>query len=188
MVNNRYDFIKEELEDGTIGYLFLTDNNIIYTVSFNISIYADYLNDYPCLLQNGYGLGFFPEYVTGKPDKCIHDPGISSTIEEITHDFMSSYDDNVFILFHCDSIDGKQAFRHKLFDKWYNTSRYKNEMFKHGLEVEIKTEGGESILHYIGFITKSRNKNIVLAIEELERFSVQLINHSVKNTHKKDLD
>ena len=158
----------------------MTNNNIIYNISFDVSLYSNYLDSYPCLLQNGYGLGFFPDNIEAKSKKKF-DPLVSSTIESITVDFISSFGHDVFILYHCESNDGKQASRAKLFEKWYSNSAYIDKMFKHGLEVEIMTKDDGPIYHYIGFITQQTNKNIGNAIIELESFSVDLVNVN-KNT------
>ncbi len=138
------------------------------------------MDAYPYLLQNGYGLGFFPEGGI-KDNRNFFDPRISATIEDITLDFISSVGKDVFILYHCESNDGRQANRNRLFEIWFNKSTHKEKMYKHGLVVEIKTEDDTNIYHYIGFITSSNNKNIENAIIELEAFSIDLV---IENVNK----
>jgi hypothetical protein len=87
-------------------------------------------------------------------------------------------------LYHCDAKDGRQKARHTLYNAWYKAFDQKDKIFKQGLEVEIKTDDGGTIYHYIGFIAKSSNSEIYNASEELEQFAVDLINmNSNKENH-----
>lgn len=142
-----------------------------------MEIYADHLDRFPCLLQNGFGFSFFPDKLEPK----IFDEKVSITVMKIALDFLSTQDDNVFLLYHCDASDGKQKARHTLYNKWYKYFEKKDSIVKQGLEVEIKLEDGTAVYHYIGFIAKSNNKEIETAKDELEEFAVDLINTNSKN-------
>ncbi len=176
-----YNYIKEELEDS-YAYLFQTDLNKIYTVSFDSSIYAEFLEAYPSLLQEGYGLSFdFESYGLELP-KNRFDERVGVTIHAIIAEFLENKGKNTFILYHCQSMDGKQAMRAKLFDKWFSASIFNCDMFKNGLEVEINISDTEKEYHYIGFICNTRNKYKDNAIGELEKFSVDLVNVNKSGT------
>jgi hypothetical protein len=84
-----YNYIKEELEDS-YAYLFSTPLNRIYTVSFDASIYADFLESYPSLLKEGYGLSFHFDSYGIEATKVTFDKGVAVTIHEIINDFLES--------------------------------------------------------------------------------------------------
>ena len=170
-----YNYIKEELEDS-YAYLFSTPLNRIYTVSFDASIYADFLESYPSLLKEGYGLSFHFDSYGIEATKVTFDKGVAVTIHEIINDFLESKGKDTFILYHCQSSDGRQAVRASLFNKWFNKSTLNGDLFKSGLEVEINISEHEKEYHYIGFICKANNRYKENAIIELEQFSVALVN------------
>lgn len=79
--------------------------------------------------------------------KFIKDDLIENTIIEIIFDFFTSYPD---------SLDNKQLFRSKLFDKWYSKSD--NKEFS---KLEINYEIPEEEIHYkLEFIFKNEFHNI----------------------------
>jgi hypothetical protein len=51
-----------------------------------MSIYAEYLDKFPCLLQKGYGFAFFPEEGIKGIEKKFDDK-IAHTIKSIAFDF-----------------------------------------------------------------------------------------------------
>lgn len=129
-------------------------------------------------MQNGYGFGFFvDEGEKGTVKKF--DERIGDTIIDIAFDFISSQPDNTFLLYHCESNDGKQVHRHKLFDRWFNKCPHQDKICKQGLEVKINTDYGDIVNHYVGFITQAKNKDIDKATTELEQFSVDIVNENV---------
>lgn len=170
-----YSYYKNEIADNSIVYSFTTDFKRIYTVYFDGAMYADFLEFYPKLLEKGYGFGFYYE-AYAEEDKKKFDDRIYITIHEIILDFFESTGTDVILLFHCDHKDKRQSGRNKLFDKWHSSST-NNDIVKIGLEVEIKSE---PVHHYIGFITKTQNPHIPIAIQELTSFSVDIVNENTK--------
>ena len=80
-----YSYINDTTNDGSVAYLFLTEDNIVYTISFDATMYIHHLDNYPNLLQNSFGIGIFAE-----PKPLIKDPKVSKTIIEIILDFFSN--------------------------------------------------------------------------------------------------
>jgi Family of unknown function (DUF6169) len=168
-----YDYFKEETDDGSIVYLFGTDSDIFYQISFDINLYSNHLDRFPFLLQHGYGLGIYPS------GSAKSSPKVSNTIKAILSEFFSNQDPEAFLLYHCEHNDGKQAARNRLFDKWHNESKDEEKTYKYSLEVEINISPEATVKHYIGFISKSENSNNETAIEEFEQFSVDLLNENI---------
>lgn len=168
-----YDYFKEQTDDGSVVYLFEAGEGVFYTITFDINLYANHLDRFPYLLQNGYGLSIYPQ--NGKKSS----PKTAVTIKAILADFLEAEDKEAFLLYHCDYKDGKQEARNKLFQSWYaQESKEKNEYYKYSLEVEIDMIN-EVVTHYIGFISKIENKGKEKAIEEFEQFSVDLVKEGV---------
>ncbi|SFD76602.1 hypothetical protein SAMN05518672_103133 [Chitinophaga sp. CF118] len=170
--NNPYDFISEELEEGNV-YLFYTNLNKLYTVYFDPSEYADYLDKFPFLLSHGFGFGFYFEQISEKTKKG-NDDRVLPTIFEIGLDFLNENPTNTILLYHCDSKDKRQTYRHELFEDWYKALP-PEKVYMHSIEVKIAQPDGELISHYLGFITNASNPNIEKAILELEDFAMDLI-------------
>jgi hypothetical protein len=172
-----YDYFKEETEDGSIVYLFSTESDTFYTVSFDINLYANHLDRFPYLLEHGYGLGIYPNQDNSKPSIKT-----SITIKAILADFFSTHQKDAFLLYHCDYTDGKQEYRNRLFEKWHSECKDDEKTYKYSLEVEINVSEDEFVTHYIGFISKDDNENKDRAIEEFEQFSVDLINEGINKS------
>jgi hypothetical protein len=77
-----YNYFKEEIDDGSIVYLFGTDGGIFYQVAFDINLYSNHLDRFPYLLEHGYGLGIYPSEGDAKPSRKTSD-----TIKTILADF-----------------------------------------------------------------------------------------------------
>jgi hypothetical protein len=147
--NSFYDFAREE-SNNSVHYVFKTDNDIVYSVYFNPADFSDYLDELPCLSKAGCLFGFFPvDEVSGKKTS---DPLISATLYKIVGDFFNSYGTDKVLLFHCDSEDGKQRGRDKLFETWFKKKPSHIIIQKDGLEVEIERPDGTIKTEYLGFI------------------------------------
>ena len=165
-----YSYFKDTSSDGSIAYLFSTEDNIIYTISFDAIMYTTYLDHFPNLLQNGFGIGISAEL---KPSK--KDFKVSKTIIEIIFDFISNENKDSIILYHCDYIDGEQRLRNRIFEGWHNIANVENRIFRYSLKVDIPDA---NIIHYIGFLCINNNKFKEDAINEFAEFSVDLVSSS----------
>lgn len=85
---------------------FITDQGLVYEVGFT--------EDYTFMEENLYQ--FFISELTG--NSYAPDPKIKSTIWAVLQEFFRQ-NENV-VIYICDTSDGKQAIRNRLFQKWYN--------------------------------------------------------------------
>jgi hypothetical protein len=159
-----YDFAREPSGDGAVHYVFTTDTDLVYSVYFNPPDFSDYLEELPLLSQHGCLFGFFPVDEIGS--KKSEDSGISATLYKIVEDYFNSYGDEKVLLFHCDSDDGKQQGRDKLFEKWFKKKPADLIISKDGLEVEIEREGGSIKTEYLGFIIHGENDELLQTVKE----------------------
>ena len=162
-----YSYFKDTSSDGSIAYLFSTEDNIIYTIFFDAIMYTTYLDHFPNLLQNGFGIG-----ISAEPKPLIKDSKVSKTIIEIIFDFFSNENKESIILYHCDYIDGKQHLRNRIFEGWHNMANIENRIFRYSLNVDIPDA---NIIHYIGFLCIKNNEFKEDAINEFAEFSVDLV-------------
>lgn len=107
-----YNIVKEE----DLYYTFTTESGIKYTAYFiSISQYGDNLED-------TYMFNFDHEETE---TKHLHDSRIKATIIHIIERFFETNINSMIYI--CDSLDGKELVRKKLFDKWYNEYIRENE-------------------------------------------------------------
>jgi len=164
-----YSFIKEEDEDGSIFYHFITPKNFVYTVYFKVDEYSVYVNDFPLLLQSGYAFGFKKSFINKERVKNSLDFKVFDTLYQIILDFISDNGDDTVLLYHCDTSDEKQLYRSRLFDKWEKRIK-DSHLERHCVEVCIDNKD-----FYLGFITPSKNPNIESLNSEFESFSYFII-------------
>lgn len=162
-----HSFLRNELEDFSYTYSFVT-SQYGYTVYFNIDEYSDILKDYDFLHKKGYGFGFFNQKFNG--ERKIQDKKVGPTIEKIAEDFIQLMGIETVLLFHCDTSDSRQSFRHKVFTNWYERSSFKDRITMVSVEVEIGDK-----TYYIGYLTHNDNPNLNHLTQEFDSLSVRLI-------------
>lgn len=164
MQGNFYKFFKTETEDG-IDYLFYTPNGRIYSVSFDMSVYGSQVENFPTLLQHGYGLIFKYEQSIPKASKIVYnDTKVGVTIAKIVEDFLKE-DKGAFIIYECP--DYKHS---KLFCNWHDELLYP-DFFHYGVQVELY---GTATDDFFGFITLNENPSLNLVLSEVENFFLSL--------------
>lgn len=136
------------------GYFFITNSKIKYKVIFYNpnSLWKDYKEVRDLIID----FSFFPYNVKGK--SIPPDPLVSVTLSYILKRFFKKNPDRI-ITFVCDSTDGKESGRFKLFEKWFemNNSRrlfYKENYYHKG-----------DFNFYAGMIMKSNNPHRESAIK-----------------------
>lgn len=173
-----YSYQQEETEDGSYNYTFITNNQIIYAILFNVSEYSDHLNSFPTLLENGFSFSVFRiETVVGKDERKKFDHKISNTIFRIVSNHFKIAGSESVLLFYCDTADELQRCRHILFNKWYKESNLSEEFIKESLEVEILQD--PPVKHYIGYLAKNNNPSLNLLQEEFNAFSMHMIGSKI---------
>ncbi len=101
--------------DRNGNYCFTTENRTEYTAYFN-KVPVD-----SCLVYNFV-------FAKSKSGGKGRDLRIRDTIANIIYDFWGDYDD--VILFVCDSSDGRAQHRMRLFDYWYRTINFNEDVVK----------------------------------------------------------
>ena len=169
MANSYYNFFRTETPDG-IDYLFITQNNRVYTVSFDPSLYGEYTESFPTLSTHGYGLIFSykdgSKKVIGRNNGARNycDSSVGVTICEIISDFLKNSEEPVFVILQCEKYK-EEKFFHPWYKNYSEHSKYKGI----GIEFDFVDEK-----QYFGFICKIDNANIEKAVVELETFSFEI--------------
>ncbi len=167
-----YSFLKEELEDQSVFYEFVTNRGIIYTVAFDTTSFADYIQEFPTLLQRGYSLGFKPS--KDKERGIVnHDKKIATTVQRIILDFLDQSPPETVLYYHCDTADNRQSCRNRLFEVW-EKELIEHQFVKECVKVEIPFEEGSKD-HYLGYITNSNNPSIDIIRGEFQQFCILLM-------------
>lgn len=106
-------------------YPFVIDNDGNYRfITENVSEYIAYFNRVPvdsCVVNHFV-------FAQSKVGVKKLDLRIRDTIANIIYDFWGDYDD--VILFVCDSSDGRAQHRMRLFDYWYRTINFDDDVVK----------------------------------------------------------
>lgn len=141
-----YTLISEEGTD--VSYTFITDNNIQYVVRYVSS--TDYYFDESSDIGDTEILEFQFAPIQ-KETKPLRDLRIAETLATSMRDVLRLRKNA--ILYICDSSDGKQAARSKLFDRWFKS--YSWEMVvKHDGKL-ANTDSPES--EYVSLIVNTEN-------------------------------
>jgi len=137
---------------GEDGFYFYNSHRIRYDVKFLI---PDVLwEPYPEVNENILDISFYPT----KEHKA-YDPRISNTIVSIITRAIKK-DPSRIITFACDSTDGKEAFRAKLFKQWYEFYNSQNEFY-----MDTFSSFGSNYDYYTGIIMHNDNPKKELAIK-----------------------
>ncbi|MFZ0599014.1 MAG: DUF6169 family protein [Flavobacterium sp.] len=133
-----YQYILEEGRDPL--FYFTTKYGLKYFVSFRkMNFDSDFF-------ENLYSIDFGET----NNQKFFNDPEIEITITTIINNYLIM-NPTLIVYYICDSIDLKQNFRKKLFDKWYIKTQ-KKEFSKVNFHYEISHE---NINYHLGFIFKT---------------------------------
>jgi len=170
---NFYSFTREEDTDE-VQYTFSTGNDIGVVVSFVHNEYDQYLAEFPTLLEHGYSFGFMSKKFS--LERSRKDDLVFSTIYQIIEDFVSEdADKTTVLLYHCDTNDGRQECRNKLFSNWEQRVKETN-LFKYSVEVEIQKPDDQTLTtYYVGLITFLDNPRIESVKEEFTRFCYYIV-------------
>lgn len=146
-------------KDGSA--FFSTDNGLHYLVSFDLDDVSLSLHCYQLVIMN----------VDNLPSPRDHK--LRDTIVAIVEGFFAL--NNEVMLYVCETGDGKQAMRNRLFQYWY--SHYERKFEFTFLSASIKDDEGE--MNYATLIMRNDNPNYTDVLEEFGR-SVQVLNEKPK--------
>lgn len=141
-------------------FYFTTKYGLEYFVSFQK---MDFKNVF---FENLYALDFGEI----NNQKFFNDPLIEATIITIISNYFQA-NPNMILNYVCDSIDFKQDFRKKLFDRWYMKTQ-NNEFSKINFQYEIPEE---NVMYHLSFIFKTglyKNQEVIEKVNfQLEEFT-----------------
>src|ERR1700748_1607544 len=131
-----YSYRLENPDDpkGESYTFYSPENKRLYSVDFDIDLYAESLTNYPILSANSYALAF--AHIETQPNyRPTHDVMVRHTIIQIIKEFITAKGNECILIYHCDVNDRRQKCRHHLFNKWHVDHKM-NEMFiKEAVEV-----------------------------------------------------
>jgi hypothetical protein len=118
-LQNHYNYV---FDDITNTYNFTTQNNILYRVAFVIDETFSTISgeDVPNIFQ------LVIEKATDGLEP--YDARVSKTIKDIIERFFHNVENS--LIYVCSDDNEKAKQRHKVFDRWYQTSKYKNIVMK----------------------------------------------------------
>lgn len=169
MQDNSYSYIKEEIEDLSNIYSFITSQQLVYRVYFSADDYVEYLDKYPKMLHYGYAIGFYKSN-TVKGVKYKQDSRVRETICKIITDFFQVIGPELVLLYHCDRIDGRQGSRNAIFIKWFDGHKASIDYQKYCVKVELPKPDGNIENNYLGYIVSNANPHINEIKNEFESF------------------
>lgn len=134
------------------NYGFLTDYGVFYRITFveNTNIWQD---------EKAYEFGIVNENRKTSPN----DPKVKKTIQCILEEFFLSNPD--ILLYQCETGDNRQAMRARLFTKWFN--EYKN---RENFYVTVSVLRDDEVDNYIALIVQKSNPRLASIIKDFDEF------------------
>ena len=162
-----YSYISSESQDGYDYMFYANKTGRIYTVTFDYTLYSNYVDELPTLLNEGFGMVFsFDQAVAREKGVSMVDPSVCETISAIISHFLESRGNSTFLVYQC------EEHKDNLFENWYDESPIKGHYEKIGVSIEIPDMPTAQV---IGFITSVKNKAILQAAKELLTFSIKFM-------------
>lgn len=151
-VNSTSPYKVEKLND--YAFVFHTQTNVVYYVSFKQDMEIAGLDSYQFIIER-------------KSEKQGYDADVKDSIIAIINEFFAQNND--ILLYICDTSDGREAIRNRLFVRWFMESDKDNML-------EIKTADaiveGEGM--FFAIIFKKSNPRYVEISSEFEEVSAYL--------------
>jgi len=158
-LSNPYD-INLHVEDPYL-YTFTTEAGIIYSCRFGfVPNLSPLLGIYDLEVRDFL---FYPNYPKNGLKK-YYDSRILPTIMGMIKNYLQS--ENHVLLYVCDSSNGKEKARQKLFTQWHKTVQ--DTMYRHELEIEVSDE---ETLECGVMVSKACKHHDIIQTELLEKSS-----------------
>lgn len=143
-MQNHYNFVFDEI---TKTYNFTTKNNILYRIAFIVDETFSTISDLE--IPNVY------QIIIEKATEEIepYDFKVSKTIENIIELFFRKSENSLIYI--CSDDENKAKLRHKIFDRWYKKSEYRDIVVK--IDNIININNSDKI--YTSFIFHKENPN-----------------------------
>ncbi len=153
-MQNHYNYTFDSV---TETYNFSTKNNILYKVSFIVDETFSIISKEE--IPNIYQIVI--EKIVSKTEP--YDQKVSKTIENIIEQFFKKVENS--IIYVCSDENEKAKQRHKVFDRWYQKSRYRDIVKKIDNTIKIKDNGIIITKIYTSFMFHKANPNFEKLIE-----------------------
>lgn len=136
-------------------FYFVTDEAQIYEVGF--------VEDHMITIDNAYQLFLIPK--SGQNE--YKDTKIQHTITAIIEEFFRFND--VLLDYICDTKDGRQAARSRLFTQWFNQYPYHHLFTLRAISVEL-----DDVSYYASVIIRNTNPNYAECIAAIDAFEKEM--------------
>lgn len=136
-------------EEGS--FCFTTDEALVYEVGF--------IEDYMLAIEKAYQFFLLPK---GSPN-ITKDDKMQQTVTAIIEEFFQSND--VLLDYICDTKDGRQAARSRLFTRWFSQYPNRQKFTLRTIEIEF-----ESTAYYASAILRNDNPNYSECMEAINEF------------------
>lgn len=154
-INAMSPYVVTETEKG-VTYKFMTDSGVSFSVSFLPDELLSCCPSYQFIIAN----------TNHKPSP--RDPKLSQTVMAIIYEFFNRSD--VAMLYFCETGDGKQGMRQRLFDYWFSSSP-RNSSFTCISGMVCDEEG---VMNYVALVSRLDNPCLQQAIFEFTQ-TLQLL-------------
>ena len=147
-MQNHYNYVFDGI---TNTYNFTTKNSVLYRVAFIV--------DETFSTISGEEIPNIFQLVIEKATDEIepYDPKISKTIEDIIERFFQRVENSLIYI--CSDDDEKAKQRHKIFDRWYEKSEYREAVVKIDNIISIKVDDINIQKLYTSFMFHKNNSN-----------------------------
>jgi len=147
-LQNHYNYVFDGI---TNTYNFTTKNSVLYRVAFIV--------DETFSTISGEEIPNIFQLVIEKATDEIepYDPKISKTIEDIIERFFQRVENSLIYI--CSDDDEKAKQRHKIFDRWYEKSEYREAVVKIDNIISIKVDDINIQKLYTSFMFHKNNSN-----------------------------
>ncbi len=157
-MRNHYNYVFDSI---TKTYNFTTKNYILYRVAFVVDeTFSEISGE---TISNVY------QIIVEKANESIEpfDPIVSKTIEDIIEKFFRKIENS--LIYVCSDDDEKAKLRHKIFDRWYKKSKYRESIVKIDNVIQIHTKDLAISKIYTSFMFHKANSNFEKLIEIYQR-------------------
>ncbi len=147
-MQNHYNYF---FDDITNTYNFITKNNILYRVAFIV--------DETFSSISGEDISNIYQIIVEKASEELDsfDIKVSKTIEHIIDKFFQRTENS--LIYVCSDEDERAYSRHKIFDRWYKQSEYRDKIVKLDNIFKLKTGDSSFQKLYTSFMFHKENSN-----------------------------
>lgn len=152
-INSRSPYQVRESGEGL--FCFTTDESLVYEVGF--------VRDYMLSTESAYQIFLMPK---GTPN-ATKDDKMQKTMTVIIEEFFQVND--VLLDYICETRDGRQAARNRLFSKWFSQYPNRDQFTLRTIELEY-----DDMLYFASVILRNDNPHYHEYMEAINMFKVEM--------------